>query len=227
MNRLLLFAVVIFFGACRNISGSGNIEKQTRQTNSFNAINVGGDFEVEISQGPQNVVVEADDNIINEIETHVNDGELKIRLRDIDVSDAHMRIMISTPDIRAIKSSASANIEAKDLRSGKLLLDASSGSVIHAAVDAPEMKLETSSGGELTVSGRTKNIHADASSGGTIDAKSLLSEHTNAQASSGGTVRIHASVSLDAKANSGGVIKYTGNPSVTQNTGSGGEVEKQ
>ena len=55
---------VIILGSCDQMSGSGNIVTEKRETGDFKGISAGGAFEVEVKMGPvTEVVVEADDNI--------------------------------------------------------------------------------------------------------------------------------------------------------------------
>jgi len=231
MQKLvILFTAVLFLSACRYKTGSGNIVTEVRETGSFTGVSVSGGFEVELRQsGNEEVVVEADDNIIKYINTKVGKGELVINLDDLNVHDAHLKVLISAPSINSIKVSAGSDFLVKDeLKSGeKIRLKASSGSHIKSAVDAPEVEADASSAGEISISGRTRDFNAETSSGASILAKELLSENTVVQASSGSTAKVHASVKLEAKASSGASITYRGAASVQKSTSSGGAVEKE
>jgi len=211
--------------------GSGNIITEKRNTGSFKSINVGGGFSVELKTGPTEVIVESDDNIIKYIETEVENGQLKVRLRHLtSISDAHMKVYISSPEINNIDASASADIEVKDvLRSeGAIELHSSSGSSINAKLDAPEVIVNASSAGGMDLSGRTRDLKATSSSGATINAKELLSENAVINASSGASAHVHASLSIDANASSGGNISYRGGATnVKKSESSGGGVEKE
>jgi hypothetical protein len=231
MKKLLIIILSFsILGACRYKTGSGNIVTEKRSTGSFTGLSAGGGFDVEIKTGPTEVIVESDDNIIKYIETDVVNGELKIRLDHISIHDAHLKVYVTAPEINNIKSSASANIKAKDvLKSGLAIrLQASSGSEIKAALDAPEVFANASSGGELNLSGRTRDLKAESSSGSTINSKELLSENANVSVSSGASAHVHASLSLDATASSGGNVTWRGGASnVKKSVSSGGEVEKE
>lgn len=228
---LIIFLAFSVLAGCRMKRGSGNIVTEKRNTGSFKGISVGGGFNVELKTGATEVIVESDDNIIKYIETEVENGQLKVRLSHINnLSDAHLKVYISSPEINDIEASASADIEAKDvLKSGGTMeLHSSSGSNINAKLDAPEIIANASSGGGIDLSGRTRDLKATSSSGSTIDAKELLSENTTANVSSGATAHVHASLSLDATASSGGHITYRGGAvNVKKSESSGGGVEKE
>jgi hypothetical protein len=227
---LFILSAICLFTACRFKSGSGEIITQHRNLENFTGIDVGGDFDVEINTGSSTkVTVEADNNIIDDIETSTNAGQLKISVKEgIQYNNVHMKIFITAPEINKIQSAASADVIVKDwLKSnGKIIFKASSGSSIKASVDAPNTDSDASSGADIILSGRTQNLLVEASSGASVKAYELLSENTNAQTSSGAKAEVHASVKLQAKASSGGNISYRGNPSVVRNESSGGAVEK-
>lgn len=234
-NIVIKFATVVLLTGsllpgCSFKNGSGDIVIEKRTTDPFNAVSVSGDFGVEIKKGDkEEVIIEADDNLIKNIETRVVNGKLRIRSVDNNLRNPHFKVYITAPSIDNISASASATIEVKGiLVSGKAVeLKASSAGEIIAEINAPEVIAETSSGAELTLSGRTKNFRATTSSGSTIKAMDLLTESSVVNSSSGATARVHASVSLDASASSGANIAYRGGANVKKTTSSGAEVEKE
>ncbi|MFT3911104.1 MAG: head GIN domain-containing protein [Ferruginibacter sp.] len=231
MRKVIIASLgFIIIASCVYKRGSGNIITQTKTTGPFKGLEIAGGFEVEIKNGPtENVVVEADDNLMKYIDVKVVDNELRVRLEQINISDAHLKIFITAPEVNKVIASAGAEINVKDaLKSaGTINVKASSGSNIKTALDAPGVKADVSSGGEITLSGRTKDIHASSSSGSSIEAAELLSENSYVTASSGGSVHVNASVSVDASASSGGNISYRGAATaVKKSESSGGEVSK-
>jgi len=232
MKKLLIIILsVSMLGACRYKTGSGNIVSEKRNAGSFTAISVGGGFEVELRHTDnEEILVEADDNLIKYVHTDVSGGQLKIRLDEINVHDAHLKVYIGAPEINNIKASAAASVIVKDeLKSaGSIQLTASSGAEIKTHIDAPDVVAEASSGGELELSGKTRDLKGEVSSGSTIDARELLSENADVNASSGASAKVHASVKLIAKASSGANITYRGGATdVQKSQSSGGEVEKE
>ena len=117
MKKLLILSLsILILGACRYKSGSGNIISEKRNTGAFTAIAVGGGFEVELRHsGITEVIVEADDNLIKYIKTVVADGQLKIKLDNINVHDAHLKVYLAAPEINDIKASAAASVEVREI----------------------------------------------------------------------------------------------------------------
>lgn len=229
-NLLILFFSAILLSSCANITGSGNIVTENRHTESFTGVQVGGGFDVEIKKGTTTgLIVEADDNLIKNIETDVRNGVLHIRIEKNSLTNAHLKIYITAPSINNIKASAGAEVEVKDglADAAEIKLDASSGSKITSTVDAPSISTNTSSAGEVTLKGRTKNFNAESSSGASVNASDLLTENTVVSVSSGADAHVQSSVSLNASASSGGSVNYKGGGTVTQNVSSGGSVSKE
>lgn len=225
---LFLLFTISYITSCRYKTGSGNIISEKRNISSFTGVNISGGFDVEIRKGEiTEVKIEADDNIIKDIETRVEGDELKINYeKNTNLRDVHMKIFITAAEINHIKASASADIVVKNQLTStrKISIQSSSGSTINAAIDAPEVMANCSSGADIVLSGRTKTFTADVSSGASIKASGLMSESTIAEASSGASANVHASVNLKASASSGGNIHYKGGGAVSKNESSGGSV---
>lgn len=227
---IFLLFILVTFASCNHTTGSGTIISETRKVNDFTGITVGGDFDVEVKIGSvTEVVVEADDNIMNYIETKITGNTLKIGTEDLhNYSDVHMKVYITTPSLQAIRSSASARVIVQDvlINTSKLTFKASSGSNIQSALDAPEVESDASSGGSVILSGKTRIYSAKTSSGAEIKSWDLLSETTTVSASSGASAKVHASVKLNASASSGAAITYHGAATLNQSVSSGASITK-
>lgn len=216
--------------SCMQKRGSGNVISQTKDVGNFNGINVSNSFNVELKNGPvTSVVVEADDNLMKYVQVKVVNNVLRISLDNINVNDAHLKVLVTAPLIDEIKTSAAAEVVVKgSLFSEKAIhLNASSASEIKATIDAPSVEVDASSGSDITLSGRTRDLDVSASSGASINARELLSENSTAKASSGADVSVNASISVDADASSGGNISYRGAAStIKKSNSSGGDINK-
>jgi hypothetical protein len=232
MKQLLFLSLAInLLTSCDYTTGSGNIVTEKRAVGNFSGIIASSSIQIEVKIGPvADVQVEADDNIIKHIITSVSDGILRIKTQNLhNISNAHIKVYITTPVLENITASASATVKVLDLikDNNKLSFKASSSADIEAEVDAPEVETEANSSGSVTLKGRTKNYKAKVSSSGDINSAELLSENTEVSASSSGSADVHASVSLLANASSSGSIDYYGTASVKQSVSSSGSVEKK
>ncbi len=232
MKRLvfLLFisAFAAVFPSCETKYGSGEIITVQKSVPEFNAVSISGNINAELRNGPQKVVIEADDNLMEFIRTDVEGNKLKISTEIKSLRDAHIRVYITAPGINRVSTSAGAELALKDDLSSpeRIQLVTSSAGEIEGRVDAPFVELDASSGSEIKVKGRTRNLQVDASSGADVEASGLMAENTEVSASSGSAAKVHASVSLKASASSGAGIKYRGGGETTINQSSGGTVKK-
>lgn len=230
MKYLYVILIAATIVSCRNgVSGSGNIIKATRQLSEFTSMSVSGSIKVEIKTGAvASLIVEADDNIMPHVITNVSDKNLSIKLKGINnLRNATVRIYMVVPALNKISTSASAEVRSDEAitNSDKISFTASSGSLINVNVDAPSVSAGGSSGADIILTGRTKNLSAESSSGSSVNLFGLKAEHATASASSGGDIDIFASVGLNASASSGANVNYKGGAtSVVKNASSGGSV---
>ncbi|MEO6540278.1 MAG: DUF2807 domain-containing protein, partial [Ferruginibacter sp.] len=143
-------------------------------------------------------------------------------------SDVHMKVYITTPSLKKVSASASAEVMVEHVlvSTDKMVFKASSGADIKSEVDAPEVSADASSGATITLSGKTKIYSAESSSGADIKSRDLLSENTTVSVSSGADANVHASVKLNASASSGASITYHGAAIVVKSVSSGASVNK-
>lgn len=229
LNNLIFILFASIISSC-SYTGSGNIISESKDLSAFHGVEASGPFSVEIRQGePQKVTVEADDNLMKYVNLKVRDNILEASIKHGSFTDAHFKLLITVPVVDNLSATSAADIEIFGMLTdqNKIKLTASSAGSIHGQVDAPAVMASSSSGSEITVSGNTKKITAEASSGASVKANQLLSEQADAQASSGASIHVHASVSLNARASSGGNVSYRGGAAVTKTESSGGEVEKE
>ena len=228
---LFLLFVVVTIASCHYTTGSGKLITETRPAGNFDGVTVSGDFEVEVKIGPvTSVVIEADDNIMKYIETTTAGSNLKIYTEDLhNYSDVHMKVYITTPALKKISASASADVMVANLlvSTDKLVFKASSGSEIKTEVDAPEVSADASSGASIILNGKTKLYSAEASSGADIKSWDLLCENTTVGVSSGANASVHASVKLNVNASSGASVTYHGAANVVKSVSSGASVTQQ
>ena len=209
--------------------GSGNIVTETRAVSNFNEIVVGSAFEVEIKNGPvAEVSVEADDNVINSIETKVKGDKLKINIKSgRSFNNAHYKVYVTAPQINSLHISGAASVKTiNQLKAAdKIEIDLSGAANFTASLDAPEIDAEVSGAGNITLKGRTRNYTAKVSGSGKIESYDLLSENTTVNVSGAGTAKVYASVSLQADASGAGNVFYKGLGNVNQKTSGAANIK--
>ncbi len=222
--------LTLLLNACRQIQGSGNIITENRTTGNFTGVSVGGAYEVEIKNGSSTeVTVEADDNLIKDIETTVSGHTLHISTRNgVNFNNGHYKVYIVAPEISNIESSGAADVKITGIlkTQHKLTLEASGAAGINGEVDSPEISGEATGAASIKVSGRTRTYDAEASGSGNINTGDLMSETTTVHASGAATAHVYASVQLTADADGAANIYYKGAASVSQKTSGAASIKK-
>ena len=233
MKYISIIAIIILATSCNNSKrGSGNIVTETRNVSTFTKVNAATSIDVDVQQGAEtSVIVEADDNLIKYVETKVEDGELKIRLKNISIwNESTIKVHIIAPKYDGFSASSSSEIMGKNTitSTSMIKLKASSSANINIEIDAPSVDVEASSSADITAAGRTKEVKVDGSSSALIVLDKLQAETVTAEASSSADVSVFASVKITAKANSSGDITYTGGATdVNKSESSSGSVNKK
>lgn len=211
-------------------NGNGNVVSQEREvTEDFDQVKGSAGLDVYLTQGGENkIVVEADENLLQYIETDVENGKLHLTTsRNIGNSKA-LKVHVTFKDLNSVEASSGADIMGKSIiKSEYLSLKSSSGAGLNLEVFSKDLTAKTSSGADMTLVGKASSLNATASSGSELDAKKLLVLNGKAKASSGAEVTVNVKQRLETHASSGGEINYYGNPvSVNQNESNSGSVTK-
>jgi Putative auto-transporter adhesin, head GIN domain len=230
MKYIPFLALIIFASACSQIRGSGHIITETRSVNSFTAVKVSSSINVDVQQGSTaSVIVEGDDNVVRFVKTTVENGKLRIGFESgHNFSNATINVHVTSPALNGFEASSSADITSNGqiTSANKIEVDASSSASINLKLDAPLVDVSASSSSDVTIEGRSKEVISKANSSADIDLYGLLTETASAVASSSATIKVFASVKLNATASSSGDIVYTGGvKDVNKSVSSSGSVE--
>lgn len=227
-----IFAVLsILFSSCwflgPSIKGNGNVKEEVRQVGEFDQIKVSRGMNVYITQGsPAKVIVIADSNLHEAIETEVRGGVLEISVKENIRWAKEKKVMVTVDKLSGVETNSGANAWSQSqIISENLRLHASSGANLTMDVNAKSLRAECSSGANIRLSGLAKEAELDASSGANLRGEDLKADECNIGASSGGNSSATVIVKLDANASSGGNVVYYGTPTtINVNSSSGGNI---
>lgn len=235
--KLIILLITVTFASCNanlnlgdGIDGSGNVVTEKRSINSpFTKIDASTGVEVIVEQGATTEVeVEVDDNLMEHIVTRVENGTLIVKI-DGNINTMESAIVrVSTKTIEGLESSSGATIRSKStLKGTNLTAKTSSGSTINTDLEYEKVESESSSGSEITLSGKALIVKTNSSSGSTINAQELAANEITAESTSGSNTTVNPIVLLNAKASSGSSIVYVKDPKkVIKEESSGGSVSK-
>ncbi|MEO6348122.1 MAG: head GIN domain-containing protein [Aquaticitalea sp.] len=213
------------------VRGNGNVQTIERTVGgTYDKIEVSNGLDVYLTQADtESISVQADENLHDMIITKIEGNVLKIYTDgNISFSKAQ-KVMVSFKNVSIISSSSGSDVYSTNtFKTQSIKLETSSGSDMTLDINAQSITCSTSSGSDLKLSGSTTKLTANASSGSDINAKDLKAETTHVEASSGADISVNTSKELYADADSGGDIKYTGNPSkVKKNDTVSGSINEE
>lgn len=223
-KAITLYAVLLFLSVTTQAQNT-----ETRKISEFSSISVGE--AIKLTLIPSNIneaLIKAENIDLNDINTNVSGGKLKIELDGNSYKSINVEIELKYKAINSLSVSSAATVSTKGtLKSLQLDIKVSSAGDANLEVDAGELDIDISSSGDLNLEGRATSQRVEVSSAGSYDGYDLMSESAYVRASSAGSARVNVSKEIDAKASSGGGVKYKGNPDkVYVSSSSGGDVHK-
>jgi len=228
----LLFTAVAVFQSASLQAAQSNDGRQARQLSGFHGISVSSGIDLNLTQkNVEEVFVEANSDDLDKIITKVEDGILKIYIKDkswlgLSWNKEPRKVYVSFKTLDKLDASAGSDVNsATILKLDNLDLEVSSGSDVKLELDTKQLRVNTSSGSDVSLNGKAEVAEVSASSGSDITAGDLETKKCSANVSSGSDISIRVTEELNADASSGGGINYSGNPKVKNiRKSSGGDV---
>jgi hypothetical protein len=211
-----LFATVSF--GCWNIPedrSTGNFIKEERNVSNFTRLEIGGAYEVHLSQGDQEkLVIEADADEIKEIVTEVVGSKLKIYTKSGWGERFHeMTIYLTFKNLDNIDFSGAVEVSAESaLTFSELEMDVSGAAEIDLEMRAEKFTAEFSGASEIDFRGVCKTGDIEISGASEFDAEGLQFEELSIELSGASEARIFATNKLNVDASGASEIRYKGNP---------------
>lgn len=252
---VLLILVLFCFQGCfsfEQIRGSGRVVKDERQVSGFHGVNLATIGKLYIEFGDrEELVIEAEDNLIKYFETEVIQGILRIRTRRGVNLRPRKKVYyyLTVKNLDTVKTSSSGDIYVPKLNtdtfyasvssSGDLSMEgleaeslqvriSSSGDISFDELKADRLDLKISSSGDCKIfDGSVDEQSIGISSSGNFLAKNLDSNRADVYVSSSGDARVRVRDHLKARISSSGDIYYYGNPYVDKKETSSGRVIKR
>ncbi|MCC6454747.1 MAG: DUF2807 domain-containing protein [Caldilineaceae bacterium] len=250
----LLIASALLLSSCTFISlqGSGNMITEGREVSNFEEVEVCCGMQLLLTQGDrEQLTLEAEDNIMPEIETIVRGRTLTVRFRPAFGSfgirtSRPVRVHLEMPTIHGITISGGGSLDTETIESDQIRVTFSGGSRgMIGTLEAETGALETSGGSELRIESLTADsLDTEASGGGGVTiragtatkqevtasggahyrAAGLESEVARLEVSGGSEAAVWVTESLDVGASGGSSVEYTGNPTIDQEASGGSSI---
>lgn len=221
INLVLTLALVLGFMltitsgctyASQGVKGDGNVVKQERSVSPFTGIEVGGAFKVFLTQGDkESLIVEADENLLDIIETEVHGNTLKIRTTK-DIRDSKvMNLYITFSDLKSLEISGACHLTGENkFKLGDLEMDCSGASDIMLKLTAANVNLDCSGASQMELYGMAESMDIDISGASHFDASDFEVKLCNADVSGASHGKVFVTDELSADVSGAGSLKYKG-----------------
>ncbi len=186
------------------VPGSGNVQTETRDTGAFEAVAFEYPADITIQQGEKDtVVIQAEDNLLQQLSTEVTSGKLTIKTL---VTDWKTRVNPTKP--------VKITITMKDPK--EIEFAAPVGTVRVDGLRTETLKLVLSGAGDIQVAGTTNEMRLILSGMGNINAADLKSKTATVELSGTGDATVRVETELVATVSGAGSVIYFGTPRVEQ-----------
>ncbi|MCK6447659.1 MAG: DUF2807 domain-containing protein [Planctomycetes bacterium] len=193
-----------------DVVGSGVARTESRSVGGFERIHVNGSTDVvaEIGATPS-LEVTADDNVLQYLETRVEDGTLVVELKSGSYS---LRVQ---PVVKVVAPTLVG-----------LEVDGSSDATISKLTGAG-FAIEIDGSGNVRCSGAVDALDVDISGSGDVRARDLAAKRVTVGISGSGDVHVQALETLSVSIAGSGDVRYAGEPQVTQSIAGSGDVRRE
>lgn len=234
LNILIVSALLLtlfVLPSCKKISGEGAIVTEQRSVADFKEIRSDISGNVYVTEGTNyEVRIEAQQNIIDVIETVLNANILTVRVKNNTTikNNANIKVYITLPKLNGVTISGSGNVQAlSDFNTDDLFLKISgSGNMRLNEVIATNVDAKISGSGEMSIgSGSVTDETIDISGSGSIDFINLQAKNGDIKISGSGNARVFVTDKLKVRISGSGDVVYKGTPLIDVSTSGSGSLK--
>jgi hypothetical protein len=219
IRRLLICLVILAiqfsatFSSFAQTKGNKEVVRELRELEDFNKIEVGGAFDVFITQGDQlSVEVETDENIQPKVKTVVKDQTLIISSKGI-YNPTKLNVYISLTEIEAIYASGACDIESDGILKAEMLeINTSGASDVKLELEVENLRTDASGASTVILSGQANQHSLEASGASDVKARKLITQSTSANLSGASTAKVYAVDDLIGEVSGSADLDYSGSP---------------
>ena len=225
-NSLLMILVVLGMASCNLAeyeTGNGDITSEKRQVDNFNEIHLTGNFEIGLKEGPkEQVVIVTDANLLDLIETEVENEVLVVSSRKKIRSDQGIKVYVTYQNLEALKSIGASIIKSDaPILTERFELEVPGASLIDLEVDTKDLEILLAGACSVKLKGKAENQSIALKGVGNLEAFDLESRSCEVRVSGMGGVEVNVKENLIARVNGVGSIKYKGSPQTVDDKVSG------
>jgi len=203
--------------------------REVRNVAGFNALSLSAPVDVDIVQGAtEGLVLEGDAARLAEIETVVESGSLKIRLRSRHAWNwSKVRGHLSVKDLHAVSISGSGDVKAAALNSGDFEVSISgSGDLGIGALSADRLRVSIAGSGDVNAAGKVDRTEVSIAGSGDVRAGRLDARQAKVSITGAGDATMWAREKLQVSIVGSGDVGYYGDPVVEKSVIGSGSVKR-
>lgn len=227
-----LLSTVLFLGGWHpfgEVVGSGDLVTKEEFFSDFTSVDAGSGFMVEISKSNSyNVLVTADDNVMEHIEIKKSGDTLMIGVKwGYSFRSVTLNVEITMPELHSLELSGGAQGKLEEYSStNSFSLELSGGSILRGEFETSgDLEFDLSGGSQLLgLVGEANDLTIDASSGSQLGLSDFTVHNTDVELSGGSRATINLDGKLDADLSGGSNLSYIGDPTLGNIETSGGSV---
>ena len=233
--KTITVTTLVLFGLLLNNAFGASLyedKKETRNVGDFDEIGLAIPANLYLTQGSKNeVVIEADEDLLAKIETEVRGTSLNIKFEKWYnyKGIGKINIYVTVKDIKKLVVSGSGDIISKSaIKAEKLaFIISGNGSVLIDDLTTSDVYAKISGSGDVRIEGKTKANELDVtiSGSGNFESVNLEFKEADLTISGSGSIQTFVSEELDARISGSGKIYYKGNPLIDANIAGSGRIK--
>jgi hypothetical protein len=214
------FAAILVFAATLTASAQSG---ETRQVSGFHGIASSGPFDVHVNiNGTESLKISASSKIINEIETVVEDGTLKIKFKhhddwNHDGDYGRIDIYVTAKSLSSLVNAGSGSIKVQGTVSGGDVNVVLSGSGdIETSVKSGNLHTTISGSGSIDINGSADEAKVTISGSGEVNGKDLKTNDASVTITGSGSAYFSADKTVSARIIGSGNVVYSGHATIAE-----------
>ena len=221
------FLVSLLVVACGSteLMGSGDVaEKRYSDLGEFVRLETDSSVSVTVAGGDRReVVVRADDNVIDDVVVDSDGDTLSIRVASgVRLSDATLEADVVTPELLSVEANGASEVTVRDdLEPDRFEVSATGASEVTAELTTAEAELSASGSSTVTLDGRSESISAEVLGASEMELASLEVTNMEIDLSGASSAEVTVTGTLSASASGASELVYGGDPSIERSDTSG------
>ena len=188
----------------------------TKQLGEFSTLKVYNGIDLKLVKSDEiKIIVTGEKSDKVKIKQSGNTLKVSLKFPETTADGTVKATLYYTNDIAIIDANEGATITGKNIEQTKVEIKGQEGAFINLVINTKHLKVKTTSGAVIKLTGTTKNQTINANLGGIYHGFNVeVTNMTMARAGSGSKVEVQSGETLDAKVSFGGSIFYKGEPEV-------------